>query len=266
MDIYSRFRITNKIAVVVGGSGQLGSKTIDVLLDAGCKVINLDLFDNCNLDSKNRKNYFYFKLDISKEINVKKISSIIKKKFKKIDILINHSHYKGDKKKLTPFHDFFASIENYSSKIWEKTMKVNIDGLFFCTKYFLPLLIKNKKSVIINTFSTYGKVSPNKNIYGNSGINSPISYITSKFAIIGFTKYIACHYAHKGLRANVIIPGGVQNKNQSKGFLKKYSELVPMKRLSESHEYKEAILYLVSDASSYVTGSEMIIDGGYTAW
>jgi NAD(P)-dependent dehydrogenase (short-subunit alcohol dehydrogenase family) len=266
MKIYSRFCIVDKIAIVIGGSGQLGSKTVDVLLDAGCKVINLDLLNNRNLVSKKKQNYFYFKLDISKENNVKKISSIIKKKFKKIDILINHSHYKGDKKKLTPFHNFFASIENYSSKIWEKTMKVNINGLFFCTKYFLPLLIKNKKSVILNTSSTYGKVSPNKKIYGNSGINSPISYATTKFAIIGFTKYIACHYAHKGLRANVIIPGGIENKNQSKEFLKKYSELTPIKRLSESHEYKEAILYLVSDASSYVTGSEMVIDGGYTAW
>jgi gluconate 5-dehydrogenase len=264
MKVYSRFIIADKIAVVVGGSGQLGSKTVEVLLDAGCKVLNIDLA--ANLSIKNKINYSYFKLDITKEKEVKKIALVIYKKFKKIDILINHSHYKGNKKKLVPFHNFFSSIEDYPYKIWRKTIEVNINGLFLCTKYFLPLLLKNKNSVILNTSSTYGKVSPNKNIYGNSGINSPASYGTSKFAIIGFTKYLACHYADKGLRANVIIPGGIRNENQNKEFIRKYSKVTPMKRLSESHEYKETILYLVSDASSYVTGAEMIIDGGYTAW
>ena len=261
-NIYSRFKIQDKIAVVVGGSGQLGINTIEVLLSAGCKVINIDLINHF----KENKNYFYYRLDISIEEDVKNIVSKIKKKFFKIDILINHAHYKGDKRDLVPFHKFFSSVENYPSEIWKKAIEVNLNGLFFTTKYFLPLLIKSKRSVILNTSSTYGKVSPNKNIYGNSGINSPIPYAATKFAIIGFTKYLATHYADKGLRANILLPGGIKNKNQKKLFVKNYSKLTPMQRLSCSTEYKETILFMVSNASSYMTGSEIVVDGGYTTW
>ena len=105
----------------------------------------------------------------------------------------------------------------------------------------------------------------NPKIYGDPGINSPIGYATTKSAIVGFTKYIATHYSHRGLRANILVPGGVQNKNQSKN-LKKYSELTPLNRLAKKDEYKETVLFLVSDASSYMTGSEIVIDGGWTAW
>ena len=262
-NIYERFNIQDKIAIVVGGSGQLGIRTLKYLIDANCTVINLDLV---NSFTTNKKNYHYFKLDVSKETQVKKIVLKIKKKFKKINILINHSHFKGNKKDLVPFHNFFSSVDKYPSNIWKKTLEVNLDGLFYTTKYFLPLLLKNKNSVILNTASTYGKVSPNKNIYGNSGINSPIPYATTKFAIIGFTKYLAAHYAEKGLRANILIPGGIRNKNHNRNFIKNYSKITPMKRLSNNDEYKEAILFLISDASSYVTGSEITIDGGFTAW
>jgi len=262
-NIYERFNIENKIAVIVGGSGQLGIKTLKYLVEANCIVINLDLVNAYNI---NNKNYYYYKLDVSSELQVKKIVKKIKIKFNKINILINHSHFKGSKKKLVPFHSFFSPVDKYPSNIWKKTLEVNLDGLFYVTKHFLPLLLKNKNSVILNTSSTYGKVSPNKNIYGNSGINSPIPYATTKFAIIGFTKYLASHYAERGLRANVLIPGGIKNKSHKKNFLKNYSKITPMKRLSDSEEYKEAILFLISEASSYVTGSEIVIDGGFTAW
>ena len=138
--------------------------------------------------------------------------------------------------------------------------------MFFLTKHFLNLLIKSKKSVILNTSSTYGKVSPNMNIYGNSGIHAPIGYTTTKSAIIGFTKYVATHYAKKGLRANVLVPGGVENINQTKKFKKNYSNLTPMGRMAKGHEYKESVLFLVSDDSSYMTGSELTVDGGWTSW
>tara|TARA_B110001452_G_C15186050_1_gene411959 strand:+ start:198 stop:992 length:795 start_codon:yes stop_codon:yes gene_type:complete len=262
-NIYDRFNIKNKVVVVVGGSGQLGLQTLKYLIDADSIVINLDLINSFN---KNNNNYYFYKVDVSREAQVKKVVQKIKKKFKKINILINHSHFKGNKKDLIPFHNFFSSVEKYPSNIWKKTLEVNLDGLFYITKNFLPLLLQNKNSVILNTSSTYGKVSPNKNIYGNSGINSPIPYATTKFAIIGFTKYLAAHYADKGLRANILIPGGIRNKNHKKNFLQNYSKITPMKRLSNSDEYKEAILYLISDASSYVTGSEIAIDGGFTAW
>ena len=262
MKLYQKFKIKNKIAIVIGGSGQLGQNTINVLLEAECKVINLDLFP---LRKKMKNNYFFFKTDITKEDQIIYNRDLIKKKFKKIDILINHSHFKGGKK-LKAKNNFFSELKKYPSEIWKKTIDVNINGMFYTTKHFLPLLLKNKSSVVVNTSSTYGKISPNKNIYGQSGINCPISYTTSKFAVIVFTKYLATHYADKGLRANVLVPGGIRNPKHSSSFKKNYAANTPLKRLSDEKEYREAILFLVSNASSYMSGSELVLDGGWTAW
>ena len=183
-----------------------------------------------------------------------------------MNILVNHAHYKGNPKKLDPNNNFFKSLDDYPTNEWKKTIDVNLNAMFYITKHFLKLMLKSKNPVILNTSSTYGKVSPNKSIYGNSGINAPVGYTATKAGIIGFTKYIATHYGDRGLRANVLIPGGVENKNQSKSFKKNYSNLTPLKRMAKQNEYKRAVLFLVSDESSYMTGSEFIIDGGWTAW
>jgi NAD(P)-dependent dehydrogenase (short-subunit alcohol dehydrogenase family) len=254
--------LKGKVAIVVGGSGQMGHETIKTLLAQGVKTVNVDLYEK---KIKNI-NYFFYKVDITNEEEIIKFKIFFLKKYRKLNILINHSHYKGSSRQLDPNNIFFNKLDNYPSEFWKKTLDVNLNGLFYFTKHFIKILIRNKQSVILNTSSTYGKVSPNKNIYGNSGINSPISYATSKFAIIGFTKYIATHYADKGLRANILVPGGIENINHNKVFKKNYSKLTPMGRLAKKNEYNEAILFLVSDASSYMTGSEMIIDGGWTSW
>ena len=261
--VLKKFSLKNKTALVIGGSGQIGQETCKILIDAGAKVVNVDLFDG--FKSK-RKNYFYHKINITDEKEVKNFKNLYIKKYKKINILINHSHYKGNHKSLDPNNSFFSKLEDYPTAEWRNTLNTNLNGLFFVTRNFIKLLIKNKNSVILNTSSTYGKVAPNPKIYGTSGINSPIGYATTKSAVIGFTKYIASHYSSHGLRANILIPGGIENKNQNQNFKKKYSNLTPLNRLAKKYEYKEAVLFLVSDASSYMTGSEVIIDGGWTAW
>ena len=256
------YKLKNKIAIVVGGSGQIGRETVDILIKSGCKVINLDYINF----SKKNKNYYYEKVDITNEEEIIQFRKRFLKKFKKLNILVNHAHYKGNPKKLDPNHNFFSSLENYPTDEWKRTIDVNFNGMFFITKHFLKIMLNSKNPVILNTSSTYGKVSPNKSIYGDSGINAPVGYTTTKAGIIGFTKYIAAHYGDKGLRANVLVPGGVENKNQSKSFKKNYSKLTPLKRMAKYNEYRNAVLFLVSDDSSYMTGSELIIDGGWTAW
>ncbi len=255
-------KLKGKIVVVAGGSGQIGKHTVDILLKNGAKVINLDFIEK----KLNHKNYFFYKIDLSQEKEIINFKKFFIKKFKKINILINHSHYKGNFKKLEPKNNFFSKLENYPSDEWKKTIDVNLNGMFYLTKHFIKLLIKNNSSVILNTSSTYGKVSPNMNIYGTSGINAPIGYTTTKSAIIGFTKYVATHYAKKGLRANILVPGGVKNIKQTKKFRQNYSSLTPMGRMARSNEYKHAVLFLVTEDSSYMNGSELIIDGGWTAW
>ena len=254
--------LKNKIAIVVGGSGLIGANTIKALLNSGCEVINVDLYDSLKIN----KNYSFFKVKIESEKSVINFKKKFLKKFKKLDILINHAQYKGNEKKLVPNKNFFNSLENYPTKEWNKTLGVNLNGMFFMTKHFLKVLIKNTSSVILNTSSIYGKVSPNKNIYGKSGINSPIGYATTKSAIIGFTKYLATHYGDKGLRANILIPGGVESKGQTAKFRSNYKNLTPLKRMAKKDDYSVAILFLVSEASSYMTGAELTIDGGWTAW
>jgi len=260
---YSKFTLKNKKIIVIGGSGQLGFKTCQMLLSAGANVINIDIFEKKKIRNKN---YSFFMCDITDELEVESCKNQIKKKFTSINVLINHSHYKGDPKNLKPFHGFFSRVEKYSTDIWKKTLDVNLNGLFFTTRSFLPLLLKNKSSVILNTSSTYGKISPNKSIYGNSGINSPIGYATTKSAVIGFTKYLACHYADKELRANILVPGGISNKKQKKKFVKNYSKLTPLGKMSQTSDYMETVLFMISDASSYMTGAEIVVDGGFTAW
>ena len=255
------FNIENKNIVICGGSGQLGVNLIDYLLAKKANIINLDL---ANIKIKNNY-YSFYKIDVTNEKSVIRITKLLKKKYKKIDILINLFHYKGGRN-LKPFNIFFNEFHNYSFKIWKKTIDINLNGLFNICKHILKIMIKNKKGVIVNTSSTYGINSPIKCIYGNSGINNPIGYATSKAAIINFTKYIATHYANDNVRANVLSPGGIKNSKQSKKFQKEYENRTPMKRMADANEFNESILYLISDASKYVTGSNLIVDGGWTAW
>ncbi len=257
----NNFSIENKNIIICGGSGQLGESLIKFLLEKKSNIINLDMFKL----KLNHPNYYFFKVDITNEKNVIKVMNKLNSKFKKIDILINVFHFKGDRK-LKPFDNFFSEFHNYPLKIWKKTIDVNLNGLFIICKYVLKHMIKNKKGIIVNTSSTYGINSPIKSIYGKSGINNPIGYSTTKGAIINFTKYIATHYADKNIRANVLIPGGIKNVNQTKSFRKEYSKRTPMKRMANVEEFNESVLYLISDASKYVTGSNLVVDGGWTAW
>ena len=261
--ILKKFSLKNKVAIVTGGSGQIGRQTIQILLDAGAVVINVDYL---KYKTKKQKKYYFENIDITNEEQIIDFKKKFLKKYKKLNILINHAHYKGNPKKLDPNNNFFSKLEVYPTEEWNKTIDVNLNWMFFLTKHFIDVLAKNKNSVILNTSSIYGKVSPNKKIYGNSGINIPIGYTTTKAAIIGFTKYISAHYADKGVRANVLVPGGVENLNQTREFKSNYSKLTHLGRMAKHDEYKEAVLFLTSDASSYMTGSDFIMDGGWTAW
>lgn len=260
MQNIKKFKIDKNIVVICGGSGQLGKKISKFLKKNRAIIINFDL-------NKEKNSIFdeFFKTDITNESQVKLNIKRVIKKYKRIDTLINLIHYKGNRK-LEPKNEFFSAFHNYDFKIWKKTLSVNLDGIFLVTREVLKNMIKRKKGVILNFSSTYGLVSPNFNIYGNSGINNPIGYTTTKGAIINFTKYIATHYAKFNIRANSICPGGILNNKQTKEFKKNYSKLTPLGRLANEEELNESVLFLISEASSYVTGTNLIVDGGWTAW
>tara|TARA_Y100000389_G_C17470866_1_gene530626 strand:- start:11842 stop:12675 length:834 start_codon:yes stop_codon:yes gene_type:complete len=267
------FSLEGKNALVIGGLGQIGINSVEILLDAGARLEVLDIVKESenesikNLRSRyNKNNLIFSNVDITNEKEVNKKIIETSKNFGSIDILINHAHFKGDSKILKPHSQFFSSFENYPFDVWKKTIDVNLNGLFLMTKAVGAVMKKQKSGVIVNTASTYGLVSPNKSIYKNSGINSPIAYAVTKAAIINFTRYLATHWADYGIRINTLSPGGVDNPGQSEDFKKNYSKLTPLNRLAKQNEYQGAILFLSSNASSYMTGSNLIVDGGWTAW
>ena len=267
------FSLEGKTAIVIGGLGQIGINSVKILLDAGAKVEVIDVVnDKESKRAKDLKEYytgnsiFFSKIDITNEVAVKTKITDTYKKFGKIDILINHAHYKGDPEMLKPHSEFFSAFEDYPFEVWKKTIDVNLSGLFLVTRSVCGFMKKQKSGVIINTASTYGLVSPNKSIYEDSGINSPISYAVTKASILNFSRYLSTHLAEYNIRVNTLSPGGVENDGQSLNFKKNYSNLTPLNRLSKDNEYQGAILYLASNASSYMTGSNLIIDGGWTSW
>jgi len=198
------------------------------------------------------------KIDVSKEKQVEKIPKIVNEKFKgKLHGLVNCIQYKPK--------SFFNDIRKYSLQEWEEIFAVNVFSIFLLVKHLLPNLKKAKGASIVNLSSTYAIVSPNPEIYKNTNMGCPAVYSASKGAVHSFTKYLACYYADDKIRVNSVTPHGVSNKHQ-KTFVKNFSKLSPLNRMSETDEVSPTILFLLSDKSSYVTGANYKIDGGWTSW
>ncbi len=270
--VESLFRLNDKVIIVAGGAGQIGFAMCKILADAGAKVIVADLdleMADAKIseveDNKIKSNLFAVKLDVSKEAEVVDFFSKIDTEFGSIYGLVNSFHFKGNSRKLDTGSNFFADFENYPLEAWDLVHDINLKGSFLMSQKATPYFKKNGEGVIVNISSTYGNVSANKSIYGKSGINSPVAYATSKAGIINLTRYIATHLAEFNIRANVLSPGGVFN-NQSEEFLTNYKSLTPLKRMAVAEDYQGAILFLMSNASSYMTGANLIVDGGWTAW
>ena len=266
------FDLEGRNIVITGSSGLLGSQYANTLSSAGANIILLDIDTTKNeklksaLVKKYKNKISAYTLDISNQTEVNKTSKKIMKDFKKIDGLINNAAYtsKGAKEKSD---NAFGSFENFPIDIWQKSLDINLSGVFFCSQAFGKIMAKQGKGVIVNIASTYGLVGADQRIYGKSGLNLPISYAATKGAIVNFTRYLAAYWHGKNIRVNTLSPGGVMDKTyQEKSFIKKYSEKTILGRMANKDEYNGAILFLISDASSYMTGANLVVDGGWTSW
>ena len=266
------FDLEGRNIVITGASGLLGSQYANTLSAAGANIIllDIDVVKNEKLKSTLVKKYknkiSAYTLDISNQTEVNKISKKVIKDFKKIDGLINNAAYtsKGAKEKLD---NAFGSFESFPIDIWQKSLDINLSGVFFCSQAFGKIMAKQGKGVIVNIASTYGLVGADQRIYGKSGLNLPISYAATKGAIVNFTRYLAAYWHRKNIRVNTLSPGGVMDKTyQEKSFIKKYSEKTILGRMANKDEYNGAMLFLISDASSYMTGANLVVDGGWTSW
>jgi NAD(P)-dependent dehydrogenase (short-subunit alcohol dehydrogenase family) len=267
------FDLTNRNIIVAGGAGQIGFAFVEVLLDAGATVIIADIDDEmakekCNhstMVKEHHDNVHVLKLDVSNTEEIDNFYLKVSEKFGKVYGLVNVFHFKGNTRKLDTGSNFFAAFDSYPEEAWDAVHDINLKGSFLMSQKALPLMEKNGSGVVVNISSTYGIVSANKSIYGDSGINSPVAYATSKAALLNLTRYMATHLADKNIRVNCLSPGGVFN-NQAEDFLKNYTEKTPLGRMAKAEDYQGAILYLLSGASSYMTGANLVVDGGWTAW
>lgn len=265
------FNLKNKNIIIAGGAGQLGFNFCSILAELNANVILADFDIKMakekilkKIPKKYNKNIRVFDINVESEKSVKTFFEKIAAEYTNINGLVNCFHFKGNSRKLDVHSNFFAQFEEYPQEIWDRVHNVNLKGTFLMCKHCVKLM-KNINSSIVNISSTYGIVSPNRSIYGQSGINSPVAYASSKAAIINITRYLATHLSNYKIRVNCLSPGGIFN-NQSQDFVDKYSHLTPIGRLSKEYEYNGAIIFLLSNASSYMTGSNLVVDGGWTAW
>jgi NAD(P)-dependent dehydrogenase (short-subunit alcohol dehydrogenase family) len=264
------FSLEGKTAIVTGAAGLIGQTQCKVLSDFGATVAvcDIDMEKSEKISTSLNLNSFAVLLDVTNEDSIKRVENTILSKTNSIDILINNA----------AINDIFISnssvleqsmFENYSLKLWKKSLDVNLTGTFLCCKIFGSEMAKKGKGSIINIASTYGIVGPDQSIYTNENgkqkfFKSP-SYPAGKGAIINFTRYLASYWGKKGVRVNTLSPGGVEN-GQDEFFKKNYSKKTMLGRMAKPEDYSGAIVFLASDASSYMTGTNLIVDGGWTAW
>ena len=253
------FNLKNKKVILTGSSGFLGDEFKDYLIRNGATVIGIDILKKKN---EKKKNYFFYKCDFLDPNSIKEVCKKIIKKFKKINCLINNAAINE-----TIDKNINSNFLNFNLNEFDKFSDVNIKSILYLSKFLHQALKKNGGGSIINIGSVYGLVSPNQKIYNRGNkIKSQknISYTITKTALVGLTKHLAVIFAKDKIRVNLTSFGGVQNR-QAKNFLKKYKDNTPMNRMAKKNEFNGVLNFLISDASSYVTGSNIVVDGGLTA-
>jgi NAD(P)-dependent dehydrogenase (short-subunit alcohol dehydrogenase family) len=275
-NIRKLFDLSGRTAVITGGGGLLGESHAEGLAEFGCNTVLLDINSESGrlVSERIKKKYktesLFFNCDITNKDQVEEVKNTLLKKYQSIEILINNAAL--DPKITFARSDISLSrLEYFPLDQWAKELSVGLTGAFLCTQVFGVQMVQQHKGVIINISSDLGIIAPDQRLYKKEDLPSdeqpvkPITYSVIKHGLIGLTKYIATYWADKGVRANSLCPGGVYN-NQPEEFVRKISSLIPLGRMAHKDEYKAAIVYLASDASSYMNGATIVIDGGRTIW
>ena len=261
--------LAGQVALVTGGGGILGDHFCRGLVAAGAHVAVVDI----SLEAASRvageagvETTVPFACDVADPASVARCVAAVLARFGRIDVLVNNAATKT-----RDVRAFFAPFETYSLDTWREVMSVNIDGMFLMAQAVgREMVAAGRGGRIVQTASIYGLVGPDSRIYEGSDylggpINTPAVYSASKAGVIGLTKWLATHWASANIRVNCLVPGGV-GSGQNSVFGEKYSARVPMGRMARAEEMVGPLLFLTSEASSYVTGQVLAADGGWTAW
>jgi len=275
MKIQEKFDLASRVAVVTGGVGLLGTEFCRTLAEAGAAVAIVDLNASASqavADSLTNGGYKALALptDITQPDSVHAAVEKVLSTFGRLDILVNSAALdpkfdpEAVNKGMTP-----GAFEDYPLDLWNSALNVNLTGMFLMTQACVkPMIEQGKKGSIINICSTYGLNGPDQRIYVKEGKRvafKPIYYTVTKAGVMGFTRYLAAYYAETEIRVNALTPGGVFN-NHEDYFVKNYSAKTILGRMAKKDEMNGALLFLASDASSYMTGNNVVVDGGWTAW
>jgi len=275
MSLPDLFSLKNRCALITGGCGLLGRQHAEVIAKAGGTPVLADIATARPAEIAKQLSDLWqsqvlgYEVDITFETDIIKTRDRIREQNCEIDILINNAS--NNPKVENASSTQFSRIENFPIQTWNSDIGVGLTGAFLCSKVFGPEMANRGRGVIINIASDLALISPDQRLYRVEGVEEdqqpvkPVTYSVIKSGLIGLTRYLATYWAHQGVRVNAISPGGVYT-SQPDEFVHRLSNLIPMGRMAKIDEYQGAILFLCSDASSYMNGANVIIDGGRTTW
>jgi NAD(P)-dependent dehydrogenase (short-subunit alcohol dehydrogenase family) len=271
--IPSLFSVQGKTIVITGGLGQLGRQFGTTLIANGANVAIFDTVAEVDapLDeifgSDAAPQLCYQRVDVTDAASIRRGLDTVIERWEVPHGLINNAAL--DSPPDAPLEEN-GPFETYPEESWDKIMDVNVKGVFLCCQIVGGAMAESGRGVVINICSTYGLVSPDQRIYQHNKKDGlpfykPVTYAASKSSLLNLTRYLATYWADRGVRVNTLTFGGVFN-NQDDQFLKEYCNRVPLGRMAMEDEYNGAVVFLLSEASAYMTGSNLVIDGGWTAW
>ncbi len=271
-DIFDKFRMIGQTALVTGGCGLLGKEFCRTLAQAGAAVVVADVNQAAaDAFAAELAGEGYQALAVAVDVtSLESVNGMVEKTlaaFGRLDALVCSAAMDP---KFDDQHQgqHSSSFEDYPLEAWKQALDVNLTGLFLCAQAAVKPMIAQNHGSIINICSTYGLVGPDQRIYEKPGKPrqyKPVFYSVTKAGVLGLTRYLATYYAGTNIRANALTPGGVFN-NHDETFLANYSARTVLGRMANRDEMSGALLFLASDASSYMTGSNLVVDGGWTAW
>ena len=269
------FDLSARVAIVTGGGGLLGAEFARTLAEAGAAVVIADLdLETASLTAgeirRGGGQCLAVQADVTKPDSVQKMVTATLQAFGRLDVLVNSAALdpKYDPQALDSAQAGSGSFENFPLDAWNQALAVNLTGMFLCCQAAVQPMLAQGRGVIVNLCSIYGMVGPDQRLYqrpGEPAQYKPVYYSVTKAGVLGLTRYLAAYYAGKNIRVNALTPGGVYNGHDP-DFVQAYSARAVLGRMAQKDEMNGAVLFLASDASAYMTGANLVVDGGWTTW
>jgi NAD(P)-dependent dehydrogenase (short-subunit alcohol dehydrogenase family) len=269
-----QFSLAGRTAIVTGALGLLGREHCAALSEAGARVVAADLdgwacaeFAGATA-AAHGGDAIGVALDVTREDSIREARDTVLRSFGSIDVLVNNAAI-NDKFENPAAAAEQSRFESYPLELWKRSFDVNVTGMFLCSQILGSVMADRGRGSIINIASTYGIVAPDQSLYrkpdGTQSFYKTPAYPATKGAVLAFTRFLAAYWGNKGVRVNALSPGGVEN-SQDRFFVEQYAARTPLGRMAAPSDYRGAIVFLAGDASCYMTGANLVVDGGWTAW